>query len=138
MAMDFDKEKQEVIYTGHLALDSLKKAKADLDSARNWGIYDIVGGGLLATMVKHGKMNSANENIKIAMTDLQKFRNELDDIDYANEDYMKLGELTMAADIIFDNVLTDLYVQSKINDLRLRVEEAIRRVERILKDVESN
>ena len=136
MGMDYEKEKQEVIDAGRNALKSLKAARAELNSARNWGIFDIIGGGIIATFIKHRKIKAANELLNDAMWQLKQFRKELDDIDYVDEDYTRLGELGMAADYIFDSLLTDIYVQTKIADMKARVNEAIERVERILDSIQ--
>lgn len=37
MAYDFEKEKREAIDAGNKTLESLRTAKENLDSARNWG-----------------------------------------------------------------------------------------------------
>ena len=41
------REIDEAIRAGEQALDSLREAKNQLNSARNWGIYDMIGGGLI-------------------------------------------------------------------------------------------
>ena len=45
MAYDYERERQEAIEAGYKALDSLREAYMKLDSARGWGVYDILGGG---------------------------------------------------------------------------------------------
>lgn len=41
MAYDFEKEKREAMEAGNRALHSLREAQANLDSARNWGLWDM-------------------------------------------------------------------------------------------------
>ena len=125
-------ERMEVLSTGKLALYFLKAAKADLESACNWGLCDIFMGGLIVTMIKHAKINSAKENIRNAMRNLQKYNKSAYPVDYVNQDYLKIGDFALVTDFAFDNVFSDLYVQSKIEDLRGRVSLAVDRVERIL------
>ena len=46
------KELKEALDAGQSALSSLKSVSSDLDSAANWGTWDMMGGGLLTTMQK--------------------------------------------------------------------------------------
>ena len=55
-----DEERREIdeaILAGEQALDSLQEAKKQLNSARAWGIYDLVGGGVISSVIKHSKIN---------------------------------------------------------------------------------
>ena len=60
-AADEYREISEAVDAGERALSSLRAAKSKLDSARAWGIYDILGGGLLSSAIKHGQISNANE-----------------------------------------------------------------------------
>ena len=73
MTYDIVREKQEAIEAGERALRSLRQAKSDLNSARGWGIYDLLGGGMISTLIKHSRMNHAEDNINQAKWELQKF-----------------------------------------------------------------
>ena len=46
----------------------VESAEAKFRSAKNWGFFDILGGGFIVDMIKHSKLNSA--------------RNDLDRINY--------------------------------------------------------
>ena len=48
------REIQEAIQAGVAALRALENAESDLSGAENWGIWDVAGGGILATFAKHG------------------------------------------------------------------------------------
>ena len=63
MAYDLEKEKQEAIDAGYRALRSLNVAKENLNSAGNWGIVDMLGGGFFTTMMKRSKMDQAQSNM---------------------------------------------------------------------------
>lgn len=135
MTYDIVKEKQEAIEAGEQALRSLRQAKSDLNSARGWGIYDLLGGGMLSTLIKHSRMNRAEENISQAKLELSKFARELDDVqDITGVDF-GIGDLATFADFFFDGMLADFYVQTKINNARAQVDEAIRRVEYVLQQL---
>lgn len=130
------REVDEAIRAGKRALDSLREAKAKLNSARNWGIYDILGGGVISSVVKHSKMSSANEWVAQANRDLKRFAKELRDVD---EDglYVQAGSLASTLDIFFDNVFSDFIVQNRINEARAEIDRMIDRIERTVWDLKN-
>ncbi len=132
MAYDYEKERQEAIVAGERALDSLEKAQNCLDSARGWGIYDILGGGLISSLIKHGRMDKAEEYLSEAKYDLRQFENELRDLDEFENINLDTQDFLGIADLIFDGLIADVAMQSRINDARAAVNRAIHRVEGIL------
>ena len=135
MIYDFEKEKRDVIRAGERALASLKEAQNNLNSAENFGIWDMVGGGFVSTMAKHSKMNRAKENMEKARYDLRDFCRELKDVNIVGHLDIETGDFLDFADYCFDGILVDWMVQDKINQASRQVEEAICRVEGILKQI---
>lgn len=129
------KEVKEAIAAGTRALGSLRNAQECLNSARNWGIADIVGGGLFSTLVKHSKMDDAAEYLEKARVDLKRFQKELRDVNVAIDLRMEINSFLSFADIVFDGLVADYLVQTEINEARGQVEEAIDRVESLLVDL---
>lgn len=136
MAYDLMKEKREAIEAGHLALSSLREARKNLQSAKNWGLWDMFGGGFVSTMAKHTKMEQAKEDMEQAKYDLRKFSRELEDVNVAFQLNLKTGDFLSFADWFFDGFAVDWMVQDRINKASRQVEEAIRRVEDILRQLE--
>ena len=129
---DRNKEIREAIRAGERALDSLKEANRQLNSAGNWGLVDIFGGNTISGLMKHMKVNNASRCVDDARRDLATFRDELGDIrDMENLNIDIDGFLTFA-DFFFDGFVADIFVQSKIRKGQQQVREAIRRVEDIL------
>lgn len=128
--MDYEKERREAIYAGERALDSLYEAQNQLRKARNWGIYDIIGGGFFSSLIKHSKIDNARTCIEKAKYDLQKFNEELKDVSY-NLDVDIGGFLTFFD--LMDSFLADVLVQSKLADASHKIDEAIRKVQDILR-----
>ena len=125
------REIDEAIRAGEQALDSLREAKNQLNSARNWGIYDMIGGALISSMIKHSKIDQANEWMDQANRDLRCFAKELRDVD--GEDLqIDTGSLVTMLDIFCDNFFSDLLVQQKINDGRARIDALSDRIEDVL------
>ena len=122
-------EIQEAQEAGVRALNSLRKAQRCLDSARNWGMLDIFGGGMITTLLKHSRMDDAQQCVQQAQWDLRRFSQELSDVHLPQ---IELNGFASFADIFFDGLWADLFVQQKINAARRQLEEASRRVEDIL------
>ena len=61
MGYDIEKEKREAIEAGQRALSSLRTAEENLNSAKNWGLVDMFGGGFFSTMLKHSKMDQPDK-----------------------------------------------------------------------------
>jgi hypothetical protein len=122
------REIEEAVRAGERALDSLQEARKQLDSARAWGIYDLVGGGLISSMIKHSKIDNANQWMDQANRDLRRFAKELRDVD--SEDLqIDTGSLVSMLDIFCDNFFSDILVQQKINDSRARIDVLADRIE---------
>ena len=73
MTYDIQKEKREAIDAGRKAISSLETARDNLNSAKNWGLVDMFGGGFFTTMIKHSKIDQAKENMEQAKYDLRNF-----------------------------------------------------------------
>ena len=129
---DYEKEKREAVEAGRRALESLRAAQRELDSAKNWGLVDMFGGGFFSSMIKRGKMNNAEQYMQQARYDLRSFSKELRDVDQVMDLHINTDDFLSFADWFFDGFAVDWMVQSRINQAKEQVEEAIYRVERIL------
>lgn len=131
-----NKEIREAIQAGEAALSSLKNAREKLDSAKNWGIFDIVGGGFVSSLIKHSRMDDAQEYMEEAKQNLRRFEKELQDVSlsdsFARSSSIDFSSFVRFADSFFDNMILDFYVQSQIRQALDAVENAIRQVEDIL------
>ncbi len=132
-----DKERREAIDAGNRALRSLKEAQNNLDSAKNWGLWDMFGGGFISTMAKHSKMDSAKQNMEQAKYDLRNFSRELDDVNMTCHLDIETGDFLSFADWFFDGFVVDWMVQDRIKQASGQVAEAIRRVEGILRQLQN-
>ena len=129
MGYDIEKEKREAIEAGRRALNSLSAAKENLNSAKNWGLVDMFGGGFFSTMLKHSKMDQAKY-------DLRNFSRELNDVNMACNLHIDIGDFLSFADYFFDGFVVDWMVQDRINTAKRQVEEAIRRTESIVNQLQ--
>lgn len=132
MTYDIQKEKREAIDAGRKAISSLETARDNLNSAKNWGLVDMFGGGFFTTMIKHSKIDQAKENMEQAKYDLQNFSRELRDVNMTCDLNFDIGDFLTFADYFFDGFFVDWMVQDRISTAKRQVEEAIRRIENIV------
>ena len=97
-------------------LDLLDSVEKTLKSARGWGIYDILGGGFFASMIKHGTIDRAESLLRRVQNQLIRLQKELGDIDLSLASSVQISGFERFMDIVFDNVLSDWITQSRIND----------------------
>lgn len=126
------REIREAIDAGERALNSLQRAQDKLNSARSWGIVDLLGGGFVTSMIKHSRLEDAASYMEDAKRDLQSFQRELRDVDVPTNFRMEIGGFLTFADFFFDGVVADYLVQSKIVEARREVAEAVDRVSYLL------
>ena len=132
------KEIREAIVAGERALNSLYEAQDKLNSARGWGMFDLFGGGLLADMMKHGKMNDASRCMEDAKCHLKAFQKELKDVHLSLDLRMGISSFLSFADFFFDGLVADYLVQSKIMAAKEQVEDAIVMVTYVLNKLKAS
>lgn len=126
------REVMEAIAAGERALYSLRKAQEKLNSAKNWGLFDMFGGGFFSSMIKHSNINESAQYMEAAKRDLQIFQKELRDVSVRADFHIEVGNFLTFADFFFDGIVADYMVQSKIADARMQVDDAIGRVRHML------
>ena len=122
------KELQEAIHAGQAALGSLRQVSSELGSAANWGTWDLLGGGMIATMAKHSKIDSAKQHAHHAQRQLRRFQEELADANQRLNVSLDIGGFSKFADYFFDGLIADWVVQSKIQSATSACSSAISQV----------
>lgn len=113
------------------ALGCLDAAARDLKSAGNWGWFDIFGGGFLTSMLKHGKMETAQRHLSAAQAALGRLADELNDVEGFAGLGPDVGDFLLTADWLFDNAFMDAMVQQRIIESQNRVAQAIAQCEQV-------
>ena len=122
------------------ALRSLGEAQRKVDSARSWGTYDTwFGGGLFSSLIKHDRIDEAEQYMRAVDEALERLRRELADVNMGGATLGGVGvtDLTRTLDVWFDNFFSDLAVQSRLKDADHRLDaigEALVAVRRALQD----
>ena len=74
------RETEEAIGAGQEAHRQARQVLDSLRSARGWGIYDLLGGGMLSGLMKHSRMDSAQQQLESLRQALERFNRELKDV----------------------------------------------------------
>lgn len=100
-----------------------------LGKASDWGSVDMLGGGLIATALKHDRIEQANTAAGRARQALQRLATELSDVGMraAGVD-VEIGTFSATADYLFDGYFADARVQKRIEEAQARVDHAVTEV----------
>ncbi len=126
-------EIRQAYQAGEKCHNSLKNTVETLNSARNWGTADIImGKSMIVSMIKHGKLEDASQQIRETNAFAKRYSKELSDVHLAlGKVDLEFSGLLRTLDIFFDNIFSDLSVQRKIADSHDKVKEALHNVIRI-------
>ena len=103
------KELREALSAGRSALKSLS-------SAKGWGTWDLLGGGLISDLAKHSHIDNAMSEVEQAHQNLRRFKSELADVRINYDIRFETDGFGKFADFFFDGLIADWYIQSKINN----------------------
>jgi len=131
------KEIREAISAGRSVLSSLEKAMGSLDSAEGWGVWDMLGGGLISDLAKHSHIDDAKYEAEQAQILLRRFRSELADIKIGDDIHIETGGFAKFADFFFDGLIADWFMQSKIKNSQESVSQAKSQVQSVLSKLSS-
>ena len=132
------KELTEAIEAGNHALARLQKVRDSLGSAQGWGVWDMLGGGLIATAVKHSRIDDARQHVHSAQQALHWFVRELKDVNphLLTSITIDIGGFATFADYFFDGLIVDWIVQSRINDSLNNVNSVLKKVNDTLRSLQ--
>lgn len=130
------RELREAIDAGKTARSSLREVIKALGSAGNWGVWDMMGGGIISTAIKHSHIDKAKGAAARAQTDLGHFRRELEGLDQTCSAAIEVGGFATFADYFFDGLIVDWLIQSRINKSREGAERTFERLEKTMVELE--
>lgn len=132
------KEIEEAVCTGRAAYDISCQILEDLESAKSWGVVDMMGGGLVSDIMKHDKLNKVQDKIKMLQDSLQNFRTELADVKerISGDIHIEIGDFLYFADYFFDGLITDWMVYDKITESKDRAERTSSQIREVLRQLE--
>lgn len=110
-------EIHEAITAGKEAKHKLEEAAQALHKAKDYSTWDtFLGGGLIATALKHDELDKSNSYLHSAQIALQRFQNELLDIQEMKHGTLEIDTdgFVKFADYFFDDIFSEWSIHSKI------------------------
>ena len=117
-----ERELQEASAAGQNALATTDQILESLNSAENWGTWDLVGGGLIADLAKHSRLDDAQASVEYLQSQLRAFRTELADVTINADFQVNIDGFLRVADYVFDGIFADWAVLDRINQAQAQVE----------------
>lgn len=117
-------EIEEAKSAGEEALNQLYNALDSLQTASSYSTWDtFLGGGLLATYLKHEKLDESESKIHNAQIALQRFKNELLDIEELDAKNLEVTTdgFVKFADYFFDDIFSAWSIHSKISSSKEQI-----------------
>ena len=131
-------EINEAIEAGQDAQMRLHRIQETLRSAKGWGIYDLLGGGLISGMMKRIRMEKAQQQIEELRGSLERFNSELKDVQVQCSASAELSEWLNITDLVFDDPLSDWLSLSKIKDAKAEIDRTAEEVTALLARLEGS
>jgi hypothetical protein len=117
------RETEEAIRAGQEAHSQAQNVLDTLRSAKGWGVYDLLGGGMLSGLIKHSRMDKAQQQMEDFRRALERFNRELKDVRVQCSASAELSAFWRIADLAWDGLISDWTVLSKISTAKARVEQ---------------
>ena len=132
-------EVNEAINAGHIVLNNIDDVTGYLQDAKLWGLFDMFSDhSLLSGIVKHSKLDKAQDKLEELKNSLVRFNNELNDVKvYCNVDEVVFDGFMKVFDILFDNFFVDIYAISKISESKEKMQELRYQVTSVINNLES-
>ena len=121
--MNEELKKQEALSKIDEIFSLTNEAKSKFKSARNWGVFDILGGGVVADLFKHFNLNSAKSIMERISYNLEQLRSILGTIVIPDDYRMKMKGFITFADFVFDDIFFSTWMTFKIISSIQQVEE---------------
>jgi len=126
------RELREAIGAGEMAWNMVMEVLDSLDSAEGWSTFDMLGGGLIADLAKHEKLDEAQWKIEELQIRLRRFRTELADVTVYADMQVTLDGFMRFADYFFDGLFVDWAVRDRIHRSQEQVWQTRDRIEEVL------
>ena len=129
--INWQKEVDEALVAADKTLIHLNAALKELESAKNWGIFDLLGGGMFTSIIKRGHLNDVETELTLAREKAEILIDELDDLGRTLDIDLEIDDFLNFTDLFLDNIFSDLAVQSKIGKTKKNIQHAIIEIENI-------
>ena len=93
-----------------------------LDSASGWATWDLLGGDIIADVIKHGHMDDAQRGIEQLQRALRDFRTELADVRIDDDLDFQMDGFTSFGDWFFDGLIFDWMAMDHISKSSVQIQ----------------
>lgn len=131
-----ERELEEAIAAGTTALRTTADIMQQIESAKDWATFDLLGGGLLADLAKHDKLDEAQKKAEELQVQLQRFNKELSDVTIRAYLQVSIDGMLKFADFFFDGLLADAAVLDHIKQSYAQVEQTREDILTILRQLQ--
>lgn len=131
------RELREAIQAGERALATTNSITQSLDDAEGWGTFDLLGGGLIADIAKHGHLDDAQREVNELQHQLRSFKTELADVAVDANMQISIDGFLGFADFFFDGLFADWAVMDKISQSQEEVRKTRDQINRLLSSLSS-
>ncbi len=132
-----EKELSEAMQAGETALQTTRQILERLDSAKNWGTWDLVGGGLISDLAKHSHLDDAQALVERLQGQLRRFQAELTDVQVKCSLQIQVDGFLRFADYFFDGILSSWAVLDRIGTAQDQVIRVQSQIEILLSTLKS-
>ena len=119
-------ELREAVHAGEDAELLLSRARNGLDNSLSWGRFDLFGGKVVTSLLKHDRLDEAYGFLRQAQRALARYHAELADVRQSGRIELDVpnagGRLV---DAFLDHLLVDYLKQHEIQGARQRVDDAL-------------
>ena len=126
------RELKEAIAAGDEAWDMAQDVLQSLDSAEGWSTWDMLGGGLIADVAKHSRLDEAQWKIEALQHQLTRFRSELADVTVYADVQVNMEGFVRFADYFFDGLFVDWMVRDRIHQSQQSIYYTENQIEAVL------
>lgn len=130
------KELKEAIAAGQKADAIAQQVSKLLSDAEGWGTWDLVGGGLIADLAKHNKLDEAQQTVEELQNQLRKFKLELTDVSVNADMHVNVEGFLRFADYFFDGLFMDWAVLDQIHNAQKQVKETRQQIAGVIRQLE--
>ncbi len=132
-------EIKNAIIAGSNAAKMLDSMLNNLEQAKNWGNWDMMGKGRMASYNKHDAIDRSRETAYQAKHLLNRFQQELYKLGAGSFTFdIRIDSLSSFTDIFFDNLISDWIIQQKIKNAVSNVYSVKDKVKRIVQSLEND
>jgi len=132
-----ERELEEACAAGSAALATTEKIADSLHNAKNWGTWDLVGGGMFADLAKHSHLDEAQAYVELLQSQLRRFKTELADVTIDANFQVNVDGFLRVADYLFDGIFADWTVLDKIQKSQRQIQNTRAQICQVLDDLQA-